>query len=69
MVQTVSKTLLNSDRPDAQLVAKWADICASKGGSFSVVNAYESCGHWITTWTINWPDGMHVPAELKGPTP
>lgn len=56
MTTTVSKLLLNSDRPEAKLVHKWADWAAANGGSFSAVNAFEG-GHWITTITINWPEG------------
>lgn len=55
MTTTVNRLLLNSAREDAKLVLKWADLAASRGGSFSVVNEY-SDGNWVSIVTINWPE-------------
>ena len=64
-VTTVSRILLNSDRSDARLVLKWADIAAANGESFSVVNAWID-SNWYSTVTINWPnDTARAAAEER----
>ena len=67
---TVSRFLLNSQREDAKLVLRWAEIAAANGGSFSVKNEWiTSESNWFTTVTINWPDGVPVMPEAKDTQP
>lgn len=61
---TTSRILLNSDRADAKLVLKWADLAAENGGTFSVTNAWTE-GNWHSTVVINWPDSIAIPKQTS----
>lgn len=53
---TVNRLLLNRDDSEKVLVLKWANLAASNGGSFQIIQRYES--EWVSYVTINWPEGV-----------
>ncbi|MGH8431455.1 MAG: hypothetical protein ACREUF_13740 [Solimonas sp.] len=48
------------NRPENDLVQRWCELAASNGGTFSIEQE-SSGGHWWSTYTIEWPDGMPMP--------
>ena len=53
---TVSRVLMSGGtaEPERDLLRKWAEHAAAKGGSFSIRQEWTE-NQWYTTYTIYWP--------------
>jgi hypothetical protein len=60
MTTTISKVTNRAyDEGNVILLRKYCQQSADKGGTFSIVTSYNSVeGCMITTYTINWPNGL-----------
>jgi hypothetical protein len=57
--QTVSRVLMsgNTAEKERELLRRWCEETAARGGSFSIVQEWSE-QQWFATYTINWPDGV-----------
>ncbi len=64
-VSTICRVMISgaTSEPERQLIRKWADWCASNGGSFGISQKWEDQQWWVT-YTLNWPDRESAAAAL-----